>query len=271
MLQPDPIPNRTAPPPPRPVGRARGTTVTPKLPDFTEDPFRDYRYEDPFDIADPFAEDDDTTNANNKNKNNNSSSSSSNQGKIITTPTTNEVKKLDPFGFETTTTTTASGGYAFVDKDSFTKGFDSFESDFSKTFPSPKGKRADKLGNFLTDTKFNSSTTTRPVGKPINFDDAFTPLKNEKSKDRDITQAFKDMFTINHNTKAAKNNNSNAAWNGRGGNKDSNSMLSEKEQLAWASKQSLRAEEERCRRKAQEDADLALALELSRHDNSSTT
>lgn len=42
--------------------------------EFTDDPFRDYRYEDPFNIADPFAEDNTpqtiTTNANKQQNNN---------------------------------------------------------------------------------------------------------------------------------------------------------------------------------------------------------
>lgn len=52
------------------------TPVTSKL-DFTEDPFRDYRYEDPFNIADPF---DDVA--------------------PIPAPPPSSTSKLDPFGME---------------------------------------------------------------------------------------------------------------------------------------------------------------------------
>jgi len=48
-------------------------------------------------------------------------------------------------------------------------------------------------------------------------------------------------------------------WNG-----NSVANLSEEEQLAWAERQSIKAEEERLKRKEREDAELALALELSK-------
>ncbi|XP_057322439.1 epidermal growth factor receptor substrate 15-like 1 isoform X2 [Microplitis mediator] len=253
--KPDLQPTRTAPA--RPISRPRATpTPTQKLPDFTEDPFRDYRYEDPFEIADPFADEDDA-NANKKS-----------QGNINTNG-----RKLDPFGFETTAT---PGNNSFADNDPFEKGFD---SDFSKAFSSIK-ENTDKVDNFMTDTKNNSfksinefdfsnnsiTETTRPINKPINFDEAFAPRKNEKNinySDRNTAQVFEDMFT-NDNTHSNKNNNGNATWNGRN---NVSKALSEQQQLAWASQQSLRAEEERSRRKAQEEADFAYAIELSKQEN----
>nr|XP_032519833.1 LOW QUALITY PROTEIN: epidermal growth factor receptor substrate 15-like 1 [Danaus plexippus plexippus] len=54
---PHPIPSLTPPTPPRPHTHSLcslRTTANP--PDFTEDPFKDYRYEDPFNIDDPFAD-----------------------------------------------------------------------------------------------------------------------------------------------------------------------------------------------------------------------
>ncbi|KAM3959437.1 LOW QUALITY PROTEIN: epidermal growth factor receptor pathway substrate 15 [Aphomia sociella] len=44
-------PPRPAPPRPHPPHKTRANTM-----DFTEDPFKDYRYEDPFNIEDPFAD-----------------------------------------------------------------------------------------------------------------------------------------------------------------------------------------------------------------------
>lgn len=41
----------------------------------------------------------------------------------------------------------------------------------------------------------------------------------------------------------------------------------EDEQLAWAAKESLRLEEDRKKRQKQEEADLALAIKLSKKDN----
>ncbi|KAG8040897.1 hypothetical protein G9C98_001885 [Cotesia typhae] len=259
--KPDLQPTRTAPA--RPMSRPRATpTPSQKLPDFTEDPFRDYRYEDPFEIADPFADEDDT----NANK------------KSITNVTNG--RKLDPFGLETTAT--SGSNYSFKDKDPFDKGFD---SDFSKAFPLIK-ENIDKMGNFMTDSKNNSfksinefdfannsiTETTRPTNKPINFDEAFAPKKTDKNLNysgRNSAQAFDDMFThdnshINKNNNNNNNNNNNATWNGRN---NSSKGLTEQQQLAWAAQQSLRVEEEISRRKAQEEADFAYAIELSKQEN----
>ncbi|XP_034936533.1 epidermal growth factor receptor substrate 15-like 1 isoform X2 [Chelonus insularis] len=253
--KPDLVPTRTAPT--RPLSRPRITpTPTPKLPDFTEDPFRDYRYEDPFEIADPFADDDDL-NANKKT-----------QDKLIS-----EGRTVDPFGLETTASSIQATSFSFNDKDSFDKGF---ESDFSKTFPLAKINNINKSNNSLTDSKNNSTRNVNEVdfennainsvNKPINFDEAFASnktIKTHNRSERNIAHVFKDIFTSHGNSNKVKNNGS-ATWNGR---KEMSKMITEQEQLAWASQQSLHAEEERRRRKAQEEADFALALELSKQEN----
>ncbi|KAL1448849.1 hypothetical protein WDU94_000103 [Cyamophila willieti] len=41
-----------------PGGASSNTSTLPPLTDFTDDPFKDYRYEDPFNIVDPFSDDD---------------------------------------------------------------------------------------------------------------------------------------------------------------------------------------------------------------------
>ncbi|XP_015585012.1 epidermal growth factor receptor substrate 15-like 1 isoform X2 [Cephus cinctus] len=272
--KPEPIPSRLVPP--RPGSRPRGMTTpnptptptpTPKLPDFTEDPFRDYRYEDPFNIMDPFAEDTTTTTEdNNANKKN--------------------TGKLDPFGFEA----------EFSDKDAFTKGFD---SDFStNTFPMASRTRADKnvSGKFEADFSKAFSDSNRNLktfeadfannfapattkSKTADIDEAFSGKADKvtKKSSLDLAHAIKDKLTFgdrkqknNANSNNSNNNNhhniGSKTWNGKIA--VSAVELNEMQQIAWASQQSLQAEEERRRRKEQEEADLALALELSRQDKS---
>ncbi|XP_012276830.1 epidermal growth factor receptor substrate 15-like 1 isoform X2 [Orussus abietinus] len=257
--KPEPIPSRMAPP--RPVSRPRTTApvtasasasasalTSARLPDFTEDPFRDYRYEDPFAIADPFADETEDINAN-------KSSNDSTPG------------KLDPFGFETTG--------PFEKTANFAKDFD---SDFISTFPPNKPKSEKNQLKLEADFSKAFQDSNRNV-KPFDVDFS-NNFSNVKSKTIDIDQAFsskterpgrKSGLDIAHGFKdklsfSDKKNrrNSDKSWNGN----PQGVSLTEEQQLAWASQQSLKAEEERCRLKEQEDADLALAIELSRQEKS---
>lgn len=249
MLQPELLPCRSSSVPPRPViGRPRvapSSTPTPtsKLPDFTEDPFRDYRYEDPFNIADPFAEEgfalDDSINANTKN---------------------NPSRQLDPFGMETPNTRQDKN-------DPF--GRAGFESDFASSTLGRNDKiNSNEIANAFGDTNSNNVKYDREFAdvfavkkstKTINFDEAFS-MKSEKTSKKsglDFTQEFENKLSLGQ-----KKNQTNAWKNSaRGG-----PHLSEEQQLAWASKQSIEAEDERRRLKEQEEADFALALELSKQE-----
>ncbi|XP_028982686.1 epidermal growth factor receptor substrate 15-like 1 isoform X2 [Diachasma alloeum] len=217
-----------------------------KLPDFTEDPFRNYRYEDVFEIADPFA--DDETNAN----------------ELKTKDKKTDVK-FDPFGLEMT-----NDGK----RDPFTRDF---ESDFSKTFSQPFVKSKNDKFSFTPEKNSNisnnNSSSPKPVNKPINFDEAFSSIKRERTKRSDnvsIAQAFKDKLGLGHNNlQKSKNNNNGKVWSEEAASMITGN-LSEHQQLEWAAQQSLRAEEERKRIKEQEEADLALALKLSREEKSSS-
>ncbi|XP_076243714.1 epidermal growth factor receptor pathway substrate 15 isoform X2 [Calliopsis andreniformis] len=258
--KPEPTLNRTAPP--RPTSRAH-TTVTPKLPDFTEDPFRDYRYEDPFNIADPFADDAEDFNANKSND----------QGKI------------DPFDYGTTS--------VLPRKNSIAKDFD---ADFSNTFPLSKNKLEKDNTKFDTDFVKAFSDDNRNIKsiesdafsniktKTVDIDEAFSAKKaididdaflSKKSVDIDEAFAIKsEKFTrrqghdsilnrskVTFNDKKLKSDIK--IWNG-----SAPLALTEEEQLAIASKQSLKSEEERRKRIQKEEADIALALELSKHEKS---
>ncbi|XP_011143937.1 epidermal growth factor receptor substrate 15-like 1 isoform X1 [Harpegnathos saltator] len=243
--KPEPTPNRTAPPP-RTTNRSHVVLTQLKLSDFTEDPFRDYRYEDPFSIADPFAED--------ETKDVNANKSSGGADKTA----------ADPFGFGTIS--------AFSGKNASTKVFD---SDFSNTFPLVKAKieqnnattannnkfdadfgkafAADNRNARVIDTDF-SNTFANVKAKIVDLDEAFS-TKGAKTVTKDESDAIKTKTA--YNEKLA--NDFGRIWNG-----NNVTDLSEEEQLAWAEKQSLKTEQERLKRKEKEDADLAFAIELSR-------
>ncbi|XP_076664292.1 epidermal growth factor receptor pathway substrate 15 isoform X2 [Andrena cerasifolii] len=241
--KPEPTLNRTAPPRPSSKAHTTASTVTPKLPDFTEDPFRDYRYEDPFNIADPFADDAEDFNANKS----------------------NETGKLDPFGYGTTS--------VLPRKDSFTKGFD---TDFSNTFPLTKNKIEKDNAKFDTDFVKAFSDDNRNIKsietdvfsnmktKTVDIDEAFS-TKSEKfarSQGRDLTQN-RPKVSFSFNDRKTKVDVS-KIWNGG----SVPLALTEEEQFVWASQQSLKSEEERRKRKQEEEAELALALELSKQEKS---
>ncbi|XP_076169879.1 epidermal growth factor receptor pathway substrate 15 isoform X2 [Ptiloglossa arizonensis] len=235
--KPEPTLNRMTPP--RPTSRAHTVSmVTPQLPDFTEDPFRDYRYADPFNIADPFADDAEDFNAN---KN-------------------NEVGKMDPFSYGTTS--------VLPGKNSFTKGFD---TDFSNTFPLAKNKIEKDNAKFDTDfvkafsddnrniKAIESDAFSNTKTKTVDIDEAFS-TKSEKSVRRQGQDLTQNKSKTSFNDKKSKSD-VGKIWNG-------NKAMTEEEQLVWASQQSLKSEEERRRRKQQEEEELALALELSKQEKS---
>lgn len=246
LLQPEPTPNRTTPLP-RATNRTHVVQpVQPKLSDFTEDPFRDYRYEDPFNITDPFAEEAGDTNANK------SSGIDIKSGTMV-----------DPFGFRTIS--------AFSSKNTSAKVFD---NDFTNTFPLAKAKNeksatttnkfdADFGKAFSTDnrnariidtTRFPHELSFSNVKmKTVDLDEAFS-TKNAKTVVASDALKSKNIY---NDEKLA--NDFGKMWNG-----NNVTNLSEEEQVAWAQKQSMKAEEERLKRKEKEDADLALAIELSK-------
>lgn len=146
---------------------------------------------------------------------------------------------VDPFGFGSTSLSNT--------KNSLVKGFD---ADFGKAFSDRnrniKSSEADAFSNDKT--------------KTIDIDEAFSNKcdKNGRWQAQEIAHNL--SVKLNLNDKKAKNDN---IWNGT-----APLALTEDEQLAWAAKQSLKTEEERRRLKEQEEAELALVLELSKRDKS---
>ncbi|KAK2575336.1 hypothetical protein KPH14_012249 [Odynerus spinipes] len=219
--KPESSPNRPAPP--RPVSRPHAAmTLIPKLPDFTEDPFRNYRYEDPFNITDPFSDEAEDYNAN-KNT---------------------TIGTVDPFGFESTSVTNS--------KNSLIKGFD---TDFGKAF-------SDRSRSIKSNEIEFSGIFSNDKTKTIDIDEAFSNKceKSGKWQAQDITHNL--SVKINLNDKKARND-IDKSWNGT-----IPLALTEDEQVAWAAKQSIKTEEKRRRLKEQEEAELALVLELSKREKS---
>lgn len=224
--------------------------MAPKLADFTEDPFRDYRYEDPFNITDPFVDETEDLNANENNK---------------------EKYKTDPFGFETIC--------AFSSKNTSIKVFD---NDFSNTFfAKAKAERsntndASDANKFDVDFGKAFSADNKNV-QDIDFSQAFANVKartvnlDEAFSTKDVKTAAKNELDVIRTSKSniiynnEKLTNFGKMWNG-----NNIANLSEEEQLAWAEKQSIKAEEDRLKRKEKEDAELAFALELSKQGKSGT-
>lgn len=238
--------NRTAPPRST-MNNNHVILAQPKLSDFTEDPFRDYRYEDPFNITDPFA---DETEDQNRNR---------------------ETGRTDLFGsFETISTFSS-------DKNISAKGF---ENDFSNTFPLTKAKHEKNDMKFEADFGKAFSSNGKNIRGIRGESDFSYTFANVKTKTIDLDEAFstKDVKTIMghesdraHVSKAKVTNKDeklmnyfDKMWNG-----NNITDLSEAQQLAWAEKQSIKAEKERLKRnKEKEDAELALAIELSRQGKS---
>jgi len=242
LLQPEPTVNRTAP---RATSKIHVAMTQPKLSDFTEDPFRDYRYEDPFNITDPFANETEDLNAN-KSKG---------------------TDKMDPFGFETRSAFSSKNTAKISDNDfakakvdrnstSDTSSASKFDVDFGKAF------LADNKNVRDTEVEFSQAFANVKT-KTINLDEAFSTkdAKTVAKHESDVAHPLKSNVIYDNDEKLADS--FGKMWNG-----SNITSLSEDEQLAWAEKQSIKAEEERLRWKEKEDAELALALELSKRGKS---
>lgn len=213
-----------------------------KLSDFTEDPFRDYRYEDLFNITDPFADETEDLNANKSS----GVDKMENLFDFGTTSTFSDKNALSIKTFDNNFTSTLPHVKTKVEKNSMNK----FNVDFGKAFSVDNKNTRDIEIDF---TKVKTRT--------IDLDEAFS-IKNAKTvtkHESDIAQTSK--YNMYNDEKLA--NNFGKMWNG-----NNVTNLSEEEQLAWAEKQSIKAEEERLKLKEKEDAELALAIELSRQGKS---
>lgn len=135
--------------------------------DFTEDPFKNYRYEDPFEIADPFA-DDDLKNANN-----------------ISVPGITTAK-LDPFGYHETFNSSNN-----TDR--------TFDSDFN-TLPFAKNK-----SNSMFEADFSSAFTT-DSNRNVKFDADFGNHVSTKTKHKDESPKGGSLFS-RAKSKSNKNSN----------------------------------------------------------------
>jgi len=200
--------------------------------EFTEDPFRNYRYEDPFNIADPFSDEDNGNQA-------------------------DKGGGLDPFGMATSRSPSRDGDARF----SRPLADDLFDDDFAQTECIQVGSKNKADRTAVLDDLSNNNSKSEKV-------DPFRVISEQKKAFGDVP-SNKDSKKHCFWSKQSSGNNSlkkksslfsHKTLNGAGG------ALSEDQQLSWAARESLRLEEERKQRQAQENADLALALELSRRE-----
>lgn len=140
-----------------------------------------------------------------------------------------------------------------------------FDGDFTSTFSLVKPKvEKSNVNKFDVDFGKAFSTDNRNVrGSETDFPQMFAKVN---TRTIDLDEAFSAKNTKAIITKHESNiyndeklaNNFGRMWNG-----NNVTDLTEEEQLVWAEKQSIKAEEERLRLKEKEDAELALAIELS--------
>ncbi|KAK9737454.1 Cytoskeletal-regulatory complex EF hand [Popillia japonica] len=162
--------------------------------------------------------------------------------------------------------------FAASGNDPFSSGGGGFESfaDFDSKF-SGKPKPAPAKGLEFTDDPFRNYRYEDPFN--ITFDDEPTEEEKKLSTTDAFGRAAKrddvfDPFGL-HGRQSAPlpDTNSLLSDTGRLSAPLSKNVPPEDEQLAWAAKESLRLEEDRKKRQKQEEADLALAIKLSKKDN----
>lgn len=251
---------------------ANNSSQHPPLNDFTDDPFKDYRYEDPFNIVDPFSDDD--------------------RGSTGTLPARTKPDgspaHFDPF-LEGGSTSSSS----FPPDDMFSSDpFFSTSVSQSSNFNSQKkvSTSSTAFGDSFGDPFFSQNSSTNGVSTPVKNDDPFKSLSsngfgdpfsfstnNQSSENKFADDNFNSMFSafdaISANGKsdyltstkplASKHN---------GVSQGSTAVPSEDEQLAWAAIESLKLENELKEKQKvtdkQEREDLELALKLSQQSDS---
>lgn len=208
--------------------------------EFTEDPFKNYRYDDLFNIVDPFEED---------------------NGNVEKEPSTTAAAATT-----TTTTTMTTKAFGFESDDLAYEtpiGIDteSFESKF------PKIDAFDAAFSFGSDP-FSSdvSKENKIYGNTVNI---FSNKKKNVS-DKNLNNINSDPFDLKK-TEVTKLENSLATDDFFGRQKCSSSLdkslPGEDYQLCWAEQESLKMEEERLKQEAQEKADLEYAIAVSKKDS----
>lgn len=233
-------PSRTAPSP----GSVTSTSASESTPryaafEFTEDPFRNYRYEDPFNIVDPFDED---TN-----------------GNIGSSPVSSP-GQVDPFGFASSP----------VASEKFSQPLNEeslFGDDFGESFQKPP-KNNKKITNKNVDDMSNNNIKSPKTDLHVrNFSEKSNSKERKHFWNKDGSQHHKSkekessFFTGRFMFKNTSQNGSNPI------SAPTTATAFEDQQLSWAAAESMRMEEDRRRRQDQENADLALALALSKLDS----
>lgn len=197
--------------------------------EFTEDPFKNYRYDDLFGIADPFEED-----ASSLEKKKPGSGSG----------------KSDPFGFQVDDLAyeTPVGGEPESFEAKFPK-IDAFDSNFSFGNDPFSDSKTDKINGNSESLFSNNKHPFSDKNSNMNSDPFHSKKIDVKRPDSSSDNFFGKQKTDKFDNSSTKN------------------LPNEDLQLVWAAEESIRLEEERLKREEQEKADLEYALALSKKDN----
>ncbi|RVE47953.1 hypothetical protein evm_007361 [Chilo suppressalis] len=276
-LPPKQPPPRPAPPRPTPPHKARAASAM----DFTEDPFKDYRYEDPFNIEDPFADAPDAARQPRPSSaaafNSDSSflpppafaappsasdrPARSRGGRVSAPPLT-----TDPFAAPFSTRPADSDAWAAWPDDNWVAD----DNWAQPTPPRPAKDRSIKADNWpnksatwarTTDERSKDDWADWGAARDENLNETWPTSTLPAKKDRSpkpVKYAKSLVHTIGGigRMKQAKNK-----------GKGSEALPSEEQQWAWAAADSRRLQAEAAARRRQEDAELQLALAISRQEH----
>lgn len=248
--------------------------------DFTEDPFKDYRYEDPFNIEDPFADDakkidpfarptsvagfetDDFFNA--SAINGSFSKPEKQSGRVSAPPVA-----YDPFSASKSNNNEAWTAWPndnWAMEDAWTKPNQDAWTNSSKSSTSDwkTDNWANKTDNWATDWDSNANANTnKNTNKNLNetWPTNTLPSKKEKSP-KPVKYAKSLVHTIGGIGRSRHNKDKKKPAEV----KSTEFLPTEEQQWAWAAAESKRLEAEAEARRKQEDAELQLALAISRQE-----
>ncbi|XP_062547688.1 epidermal growth factor receptor substrate 15-like 1 isoform X2 [Armigeres subalbatus] len=218
------------------------TTPTVTAVDFTDDPFKDYRYEDPFNIQDPFADDDEGTSSedpfssDSNTLNNNGSLKRTQDSKQSTSTVSNfddlfgDVQNNNFGSFGGLTTSTSSNKQSAV-----SDPFDAFNDNFSKNSTTHKVDTkqdllfrafgATEAQNSKEDAFFGAAAKASPFEDEFaRMDDGFAKMDisnnnsgNSKfgANGASTTNDFANFDVFSNITQNFKNNSNSDSWNRR--------------------------------------------------------
>lgn len=255
------------------ISSANKSQNYPPLNDFTDDPFKDYRYEDPFNIVDPFSDDD-----------RESTSTLPARTKPDGSPA-----HFDPFVEGGTNSTLGETTSSFPPDDLFSNdpffSTSASQSSHSSSQKTPGPPASDAFGDSFADPFFSQNSSngvssaknddpfkalsSNGFGEPFSFSTNNQSSDNKFGDDNfsSVFSAF-DAKSANGKLDLTKMSTS-VKPSTRPNGVVQGTVPSEDEQLAWAAVESLKLENEQKLKEKQEREDLELALKLSQQGETS--